>query len=444
MRASHRSFYTHTERGYLKNPPEFSTFKFCKVHLTIFCKFRKVQFTMLEELFEIQVKLASHVPKRFKRFLYQEINWEGRCIGIVGARGVGKTTLVLQYYAENYFSPEKCLYLLADHVIVVGYGLYRIAKEFFSLGGKAIIFDEIHKYPQWSQELKNIYDSFPDKKIIFTGSSSLHIFKEKADLSRRAVIYELPGLSFREFLSITENGNFGTLSLEEILEKHTHISSEVSSKVPVRKLFKDYLQHGYYPFFVEDVSDYQRKLLNAVEKIFYEDIPSVWKVKTSNIPVLKKILWLISTSSPFEVNIEKMSRELRVSKEYVYIYLEALERSGLIKTVFPLQKGYRLIRKPSKVYLDNTNLYYLFCNSSLMPEKGSIRECFFVNQVSYKYPIHIAAHGDFIVGEYTFEVGGKSKTRKQLKGKEKAFLVLDDVEIGVSSKIPLYLFGFLY
>ena len=399
---------------------------------------------MLEELFEIQVRLEAHIPKRFKRFLYDEIDWEGRCIGIVGARGVGKTTLVLQYYAENFSSPEECLYLSADHILVVGYGLYRIAKEFFSLGGKVIIFDEVHKYPGWSQELKNIYDSFPDKKIIFTGSSSLHILKEKADLSRRAVIYELPGLSFREFLSISGIAHFNVLSLDEVVENHTRISSEILSKVPVKKLFRDYLKYGYYPFFVEGVSDFQRKLLNAVEKIFYEDIPSVWKVKPSNIPVLKKFLWLISTSSPFEVNIEKLSRELRVSKDYVYIYLEALERSGLIKTVFPLKKGYRLIRKPSKVYLDNTNLYYLLSSSFSMPEKGSIRECFFVNQVSYKYPVHVVSRGDFAVGEYIFEVGGRSKTRKQIKGERKAFLVLDDVEIGVGSRIPLYLFGFLY
>ena len=236
-------------------------------------------------------------------------------MGIVGARGVGKTTLVLQYYAERFSSPEECLYLSADHIWVVGYGLYRIAREFFSLGGKVIIFDEIHKYPNWSQELKNIYDSFPDRKIIFTGSSSLRILQEKADLSRRAVVYELPGLSFREFLSISDAGDFSVLSLDELLERHTRISSEIASEVPVRKLFRDYLRHGYYPFFVEGVSDYQKKLLNAVEKIFYEDIPSVWKVKPTNIPVLKRLLWLISTSFPFEVNIEKLSRELRVSKE---------------------------------------------------------------------------------------------------------------------------------
>ncbi len=399
---------------------------------------------MLEELFEIQVRLASSVPRKFKRFLYHEVNWESRCIGIVGARGVGKTTLVLQYYVENFSSPEECLYLSADHVLVIGYGLYRIAREFFSLGGKVIIFDEVHKYPGWSQEVKNIYDSFPDRKIIFTGSSSLHILKEKADLSRRAVIYELPGLSFREFLLLKEEKIFPSFSIEEIVQNHTCLSSEISSQVPVRKLFREYLRHGYYPFFVEGVSDYEKKLLNAVEKVFYEDIPSVWKVRPGNVPVLKKIVWLIATSSPFELNVEKLSRELRISKEYVYIYMEALERSGLIKAVYPFQKGYRLVRKPSKVYLDNPNLYYLFSNSSVKPEKGSLRECFFVNQVSYKYPLYLASRGDFVVGNYVFEIGGKRKTKKQIKDEEKAYLALDDIEVGAGARIPLYLFGFLY
>jgi len=400
---------------------------------------------MLEELFEIQVRLAARVPRKFKRFLFHEINWEARCIGIVGARGVGKTTLVLQYYAENFPSLEECLYLSADHILVVGYGLYRIAKEFFfSLGGKVIIFDEIHKYPSWSQELKNIYDSFPDKKIIFTGSSSLHILKEKADLSRRTVIYELPGLSFREFLSLVGNRDVNSLSLEEILRDHVRIASEISSQVVIKKRFKEYLKYGYYPFFVEGISDYESKLLNAVEKIFYEDIPSIWKIKPGNIPVLKKFLWLIASSSPFEVNVEKLSRELRISKEYVYIYLEALERSGLIKTIYPLQRGYRIIRKPSKVYLDNPNLYTLFSGPSLSPEIGYLRECFFVNQVAFRYPLRLAHRGDFVINGHLFEVGGKSKTKKQIKNEKSVFLVLDDMEIGIGLKIPLYLFGFLY
>ena len=399
---------------------------------------------MLEELFEIQVRLAAHIPRKFKRFLFHEINWEARCIGIVGARGVGKTTLVLQYYAENFSSPEECLYLSADHVLVVGYGLYRIAREFFGLGGKVIIFDEIHKYPSWSQELKNIYDSFPDKRIIFTGSSSLHILKEKADLSRRAVIYELPGLSFREFLSLVEDRNFRPFLLEEILQAHVRIASEISSQVVIKKRFREYLRYGYYPFFVEGISDYESKLLNAVEKIFYEDIPAIWKIKPGNIPVLKKFLWLIASSSPFEMNVEKVSRELRISKEYVYIYLEALERSGLIKTIYPLQRGYRLIRKPSKIYLDNPNLYHLFSGRAFSPEIGSLRECFFVNQVAFRYPLRVAPKGDFVIKDYVFEVGGKSKTRKRVKQEEKAFLVLDDMEVGVGSRIPLYLFGFFY
>lgn len=400
---------------------------------------------MLEELFEIQLRLAAQVPRQFKRFLFAQVNWQARCIGIVGARGVGKTTLMLQYYVENFSSPEECLYLSADHVLVVGYGLYQIAKEFFTLGGRVIIFDEVHKYPSWSQELKNIYDSFPDKKIIFTGSSSLHILKEKADLSRRVVLYKLPGLSFGEFIFLSKGERIGPFDLEKIIQNHVGISSKIAVQCsPIRRLFKEYLKFGYYPFFVEGTLDYENKLLNAVEKVLYEDIPAVWKIKAVNIPILKKILWLIASSSPFEPNIEKMSREFGISKEYVYIYLEVLEKAGLIKTVFPVQKGYRLVRKPAKIYLDNPNLYYVLGGRIFSPQIGSIRECFFVNQLSLKHTVYTALQGDFMIKGFLFEIGGKNKTKKQIAKKENSFLILDDIEIGIGQKIPLYLFGFLY
>ena len=401
---------------------------------------------MIEELFEIQTRLTSTIPKRFQRFLFYEIDWNARCIGIVGARGVGKTTLVLQYYLHNFNTPEECLYFSADHVIVAGAGLYNIAREFFAYGGKILIIDEIHKYPEWSMELKNIFDSYPDKKIIFTGSSSLHIIKEKADLSRRAVIYNLPGLSFREYLILSNQYHSSPIVLEALLQDHVSLAVKISSKISVLKAFKNYLEYGYYPFFIEGLTDYMNKLFNALEKIFYEDIPSIWKIRPGKIINLKKLVWLIASSQPFQPNIDKISRELRISKEYVYIYLEALEKSGIIRSVFIKQTGFRSVRKPAKIYLNNPNLYLLFTGKrGLQPEIGAVREAFFLSQASQKYHVYAAPKGDFQIEDYIFEVGGQDKQRSQIReAGERGFLLVDNLEVGAGRKIPLYLTGFLY
>ncbi len=394
---------------------------------------------MLEELFEIQVRIASHVPSGFRRFLFGEINWAGaRCIGITGARGVGKTTLALQYYRDNFSSPEECLYFSADHVLVAGVGLYNIAREFFALGGSVMIIDEIHKYPLWSQELKNILDSYPEKRVIFTGSSSLRILRQQADLSRRVVTYTLPGLSFREFLAIRGLYQADACSLNEIIQGHVGIASGIVERFPVLKAFREYLNYGYYPFFMEGVEDYMNRLSNAVEKVFYEDIPVVWNIRPCNIVNLKRLTWLIASSQPFEPNIDKVSRELRISKEYVYIYMDALEKAGITRSVFLRQKGYRSVRKPSKIYLNNPNLYMLFTGKRGMgPETGSIREAFFISHAGERYHVYLANKGDFQVGDYLWEIGGAGE-------KEKGFLLIDNIEIGAGRKIPLYLSGLLY
>jgi len=401
---------------------------------------------MIEELFEIQIRLASRLPVKFRRFLFDRVNWDARCLGIVGARGVGKTTLVLQYYLDHFQSPEECLYFSADHVLVAGKGLYNIAREFFALGGQTLIIDEIHKYPAWGVEIKNIIDSYPDKKIVFTGSSSLHILKEKADLSRRTVLYSLPGLSFREFLALSGQHNTDSVTIEGLIRQHVSMASDISSKFPVLKAFGNYLEYGYYPFFVEGNDDYMNKLGNAIEKIFYEDIPAVWNIKPGNIVNLKKLVWLISSSQPFEPNIDKISRELRISKEYVYIYLEAIERAGITISIFLPQKGFRSVRKPAKIYLNNPNLYTLFTGSKGMyPETGVIREAFFISQACQKYHVYLAHRGDFQVENYIFEVGGPRKKFNQIRETgDKGYLLMDNIEIGVGRKIPLYLTGFLY
>jgi predicted AAA+ superfamily ATPase len=401
---------------------------------------------MLEELIRIHLAKVAEIKSDFQRYLYKQINWKERLIGIIGARGVGKTTLILQYYKENYKTPEDCLYISCDNVMVISEGLLNIAKNFFALGGKALLLDEIHKYPSWSQELKNIYDSFPNKQIVFSGSSSLDIIKGKYDLSRRAVIYQLIGLSFREYLRLELGLNIERLDLEEILRDHARIAARIIAKIPVLKYFKKYLQFGYYPFYLEGMDSYYQKINNVIEKIVYEDIPSVFPIKLSSVPVLKKIIYLIATSQPFSPNIERMSSALRVSKEYIYLYLDYLSSAGLFNSLYPTGVGFRMIRKPSKIYLENPNLSYTLGEKERLPlATGAIRECFFLNQVGKDHRISYPKKGDFLVDEkFIFEIGGKNKGSLSIKGKTKSFLALDDLEIGFKNRIPLYLFGFLY
>ncbi|MCP5102339.1 MAG: AAA family ATPase, partial [bacterium] len=246
----------------------------------------------IERFFDIQKNLAESVSLDFQRYLVKEIDFNERLVGIVGARGTGKTTLLIQHYKKEFSSPEDCLYISADNIYVNSQGLFNIAEYFFKYGGKVLLIDEIHKYPGWAQELKNIYDSFPAKKTVFSGSSMLDIVKGKADLSRRALIHRLKGLSFREFLEISGQAKLKPLELQDIIDNHPAVANDIAGGIEVLKLFKNYLKKGYYPYFIESKKEenYFNKLNNALEKILYEDIPSVFNIKTSSIPLLKKLI----------------------------------------------------------------------------------------------------------------------------------------------------------
>ena len=401
---------------------------------------------MLEELFYLHKKAVEGVPLTFKRYLYDDVSWGSPCLCISGARGVGKTTLLLQHFQERYGDVEKCLYISADNIEVAALGLLNTAKEYFKYGGHALIIDEVHKYPGWQIELKNILDTFKDKKILFSGSSSLKLQEGKADLSRRAVYYHLKGLSFREYLELKEGIKLQGYPLKDLLTGHVKIAQGAISGMPILKHFRDYLVYGYYPFFKEGEKTYLPKVLNTIEKVLYEDIAALGNMKRSNIQALKKMLWVVATSVPFTVNIDKMSRELHLSKEYVYAYLEYLEGAGLVSSLRSDAKGYKLARKPEKLFMENTNLLFAINNYLRSEsEQGMVRETFFVNQLKDITKIAPGDAGDFVVdGKYHFEVGGKGKDFKQLKGLKNAYVVADRIEIGQGNKIPLYLFGFLY
>lgn len=401
---------------------------------------------MLENLFSIHNQVVNEDVKKHKRYLYDKIEWKERAICLMGARGVGKTTLLLQHYWEVYKSVERCLYLSADNIQVAGMGLFNIAQEYFSYGGETLIIDEAHKYPDWSSEVKNIIDTYKNRKIILSGSSSLALQKGGNDLSRRLLNYELKGLSFREFLLLEAGGAEKVLDFDDILENHVKHAERISKHSPILRHFKEYLLYGYYPYFLEGKGTYLAKLANVIEKVIVEDIAGIYKVTSTNLPVLKKMLWLISSSEPFIPNIDKMSRELGVSKEYTYLYLEYLEKAHLLMSIREKLEGFKLVRKPAKIFLNNTNLAHAILGKlNLAANEGAARETFFINQVSGQAPLFSAAKGDFLVkGKYVMEIGGKNKNREQIKNIKNSFIAADGIEIGAARKIPLYLFGFLY
>lgn len=401
----------------------------------------------LAEFFSIQSNLIAAVPRSGSRFLKQSVDWNNRLLGVVGGRGTGKTTMLLQHIAEQDKGDQRILYISADHIHVQGAGLYELAASFFRLGGKTLVIDEIHKYAEWHQEVKNLYDSFPNASIYFSGSSTLGLQKGKGDLSRRAVYYTLPGLSFREYLLFAHGLAFQPVSLPDLLNNHPGIASRILKEGPVLGRFKDYLDHGVYPFFLEGLAAYQDRLSNVVEKVLYEDIPTATATRPANVPALKRILWLVATSQPFAPNIEKMSRDLKISKPTLYAYLDYLEKAMLLAGVLPAEMGFRLVRKPSKIYMANSNLVRQVAGGlGVRGQPGSMRETFFADQMrSAGMSIAIPTRGDFQVdGRYFFEIGGKGKTAKQVEAVPDSFVVRDDMEVGFGNIIPLWLFGFLY
>lgn len=398
----------------------------------------------MQKLLEIHDLMVEKKHRNTKRYLYDKINWNLNAICIFGARGTGKTTMLIQHYHEKYGSSEKALYIPADHIFVVSYGLYEIADTFFKNGGLALYIDEIHKYPNWTVELKNIIDVYSDKQIIVSGSSTIELIKSKGDLSRRVVYYELKGLSFREFLNIESGTDHKPVNLNEIIQDHRELSLKLKKETAILKDFRNYLDYGYYPFFLEGKEEYFSRLGNVVEKVVFEDIASSFNISQPKLPVIKKLLWIIATSDPFTPNIDRISKDLGISREYVYNYLEYLEKGGFIINVRKAGSGFRSMRKPAKIFIQNTGLIKVLSEKNYENNAGAIRETFFANQVGSQYEITIPEKGDFEVEGRIFEIGGKNKKHEQIKGIKNSYLALDEIESGYDITIPLYLFGFLY
>ena len=398
----------------------------------------------MEELVDIFYRELRKINLSFQRYLVDEIHWDGRLSVITGARGAGKTTMILQYIKKTFGnSPKDVLYVSLDNIWFSGNRLFDFASDFEKQGGKYLFVDEVHKYENWSQEIKNIYDSISGLKVVLTGSSMLEIYKGNADLSRRAVHYVLQGLSFREFLKYDQHIEFDKFELDEILQNHVEIASAINERIRPLPLFNTYLKHGYYPYYKIDKHFYLSKLTHTVNVILETDLPAVESVEMYSIRKIKQLLWIISQSVPFTPKITDLAANLGVSRNSLLNYLTILERGELINLLKSSTKGINSLAKPEKIYLNNTNQIYAFDTNK--PDIGNLRETFFFNQLQATGEVTSAKKADFTVnGKYIFEVGGKNKGHEQIVGLENAYLALDNLEYGYGNKIPLWLFGFLY
>ena len=397
----------------------------------------------MEKLFETFLRKLAAVNTEFVRSIDGRIEWDARLIGLRGARGVGKTTLLLQHIKQNNALDGSVLYVSLDNIWFSEHKLYDLADNFYKHGGKTLYLDEIHRYPDWSRELKNIYDDFPELHIVFTGSSLLEILNARADLSRRAVVYDMQGLSFREYLNISRHVCLPVTSLDDILEKHVQIAMDMVSSVRPLQFFGEYLRSGYYPYYQEQPLLYYSRINEVVNLIIDIEMPQLRSVDIANVNKVKKLLFAVAESAPFTPNINKLSERIGISRVSLLQYLKALEDSGLTINMAKDAKGINRLQKPDKLYLENTNLMYAIAPG--VPNIGCVRETFFANQLKDSHNVCVSHQSDFLVdGKHTFEIGGPSKGYQQIDGLPDAYVVADDIETGIGNKIPLWLFGFLY
>ena len=397
---------------------------------------------MLNALQDRQKKLIAITKKiKYTRKEFDFINSKERLIALIGSRGVGKTTLLLQFLQQ--YTTDEALYFTADDISIANFGIVAIVEEFYSLGGRTVVIDEVHMFKEWAGHIKNIYDFMPDLKIRVSGSSMLNILMQSHDLSRRMVVKELKKLSFKEYLEINNNITLSSYTFEEILTNSSNISFDLIQKYPTLfKQFKDYLQMGCYPYFTQSssIETYKSSIFNSIEKIIYEDIPSTNKIKFENLIIFKRLMYkLVEARVPFQVKIDSLAKDLKISEPTLYTYLEILNKTGIFTPIYKYSS--KQTKKPAKLFFKNTNILYTLAESLHIPaEIGTLRETYFINCFDKVYYSDI---GDFKVDEYIFEVGGKNKTFSQIKDKNNSFLALDIDFSSNNNKVPLWLFSFI-
>ena len=393
-------------------------------------------------------RLIDHLAVSHRRYLYPSFNLQNRLTGLVGPRGVGKTTLMLQYIKNELSKKDRCFYFSADLIYFQQMTLLKFVSDLYLIEGYRIIFiDEIHKYQGWNQELKNIYDAFPDLKIVFSGSSMLDLVEGSHDLSRRAKLYRLHGMSFREYLNIIHNLSLKPISFQELIKEPMVAMKQLKEVDRIIPDFQEYLMQGYYPFVFEDRHSYFEKVSRVIEKTIFEDIANYYNLKSPSLQYFKRLLTYLASIPPGDLNIHSLAKNIGIDQKTVAHYISILSCVGLIREMHPFEGGSLSLRKPSKILLNNTNLIHTL-QQYIGPQssKGMERELFFIQSLQNSdVEIFYSKQADYRTREAIFEIGGKSKSRDQIKGlKEPSYLVKDDILQPLRSEIPLFLFGFLY
>ena len=403
---------------------------------------------MIDRFITTYKRLLVNTKHTHHRYIYKDFNINNRLTGLIGPRGTGKTTLLLQFINEQIENKDECIYVSVDNIYFSKNLLTDFVDELFEIHGiRYFFFDEIHKYRNWNQEVKNIYDSYPDIKIVFSGSSSINLVKGTHDLSRRGVVYRLEGLSFREYLLFSDIADVNAVTIDEILYNRNMIEETTAGIKRIKGHFKEYAGNGYYPFFLEDQETYHQKILRIIEKTVYEDISEYYRLKTENLSHFKRILSYFATIPPGELNRHSISKNIGLDSKTIQKFLIILKETGLAELVSENKSGSAILKQTEKMYLDNPDLYEAI-NEEIGQQSnvGTIREIFFIKMLRNSgHDVFYSRRGDFIVDNLVFEIGGKSKTRKQIRRNLKnAFLVKDNILHGNRFEIPLHLFGFLY
>lgn len=396
----------------------------------------------IQPLYDSYHRKIAKVDLRFKRYLYSQINWKARIISIKGARGTGKTTMLLQHILENYEDIDQTLYASLDNLWFATHSLMELVDWADRHGISRLYLDEVHRYELWSQSLKNIYDDYPDMSIVYTSSSLLVLDNATVDMSRRQNPYTLYGLSFREYLELEGIFKTEAISLDDVLMHHVKKAMNIVGRIKVAPLFEAYLAHGYYPFYRESLEDFPSRLRETVTVVIDSDLPAVENVTYETLQKTKKLLMIISEHVPFEPTMSELWRQLSTDNESGLKMLYALDKAQVLALLTAKTNNYKSLSKPDKIFLSNPNLMHVLCPKV---DKGNERETFFISQLRVLHDVRYPKQGDFLIdNKFLFEVGGKNKTFEQIADVPNSYLAVDDTEVGSGCRIPLWMFGFLY
>ena len=417
---------------------EIYNYYICQVNKTVII----MEQAEIQPLYDSYHRKIAKVDLRFKRYLYSQINWKARIISIKGARGTGKTTMLLQHILENYEDIDQTLYASLDNLWFATHSLMELVDWADRHGISRLYLDEVHRYELWPQSLKNIYDDYPDMSIVYTSSSLLVLDNATVDMSRRQTPYTLYGLSFREYLELEGIFKTEAISLDDVLMHHVKKAMNIVGRIKVAPLFEAYLAHGYYPFYRESLEDFPSRLRETVTVVIDSDLPAVENVTYETLQKTKKLLMIISEHVPFEPTMSELWRQLSTDNESGLKMLYALDKAQVLALLTAKTNNYKSLSKPDKIFLSNPNLMHVLCPKV---DKGNERETFFISQLRVLHDVRYPKQGDFLIdNKFLFEVGGKNKTFEQIADVPNSYLAVDDTEVGSGCRIPLWMFGFLY